>query len=69
MKAIAVEKDLGYVGVYEGDAENDKLTQLFVSDHHIENDKYGITYYFIDYLSQEALYELEDEEWGDDDDF
>lgn len=67
MKTMAIKYDLGYVGVYYGDAENDKLTQLFMLDHHIDNDKYGITYYYIDYLSQEALYELEDEKWVNDD--
>ena len=68
MKAIAIKYELGYVGVYYGDADNDKLTKLFISNHHIKNDKFGLTYYYIDYLSQEALSELEmeDDDWDKD---
>lgn len=49
MKDLAIKYDLGFVGVYQDDADNEELTRLFISDHHVENDKYGLTYFYIDY--------------------
>jgi hypothetical protein len=65
MKELARKYDLGYVGVFFGDAENDKLTEMYIQNHQIENDRFGMTYYFVNYVSENALDELDQEDWDD----
>jgi len=69
MKELAREYNLFYVGVGFGDAEDDKLTEMYIHNHHIEDDRFGLTYYFINYVSQDALGELDVEDWDEDDEF
>jgi len=69
MKELAREYNLFYVGVSFGDAEDDKLTEMYIHNHHIEDDRFGLTYYFINYVSQDALGELDVEDWDEDDEF
>lgn len=47
MKNIARKYNLDYVGVAFGDAENDRLTEMYIQNHHIEDDRFGLTYYLI----------------------
>lgn len=55
MKEIIAKHQLSYVGLCDGEAENEKLTELFMSIHNLDNDRFGLLYYFIDYLSEKAL--------------
>lgn len=56
MKEIIAKHQLSYVGLCAGEADNDKLTELFMAIHNLENDRFDFLYYFIDFLSEKALH-------------
>ena len=68
MKEMVNNYQLSFIGACFGDADDIKLTDLFIEKHQLIKDRFGLTYYFINELSIKTLQILEDEDWHDEDD-
>lgn len=71
LKALALKNHIPYDFVSLEKDDDGELRKLYVEDNKIANDKYGMTYYFIEHCCLDALSELDVENndfWDDDDD-
>ncbi len=50
MKEIVRTHYLSCIGARHGDADDDKLTELFMAALQLSDDRFGLTYYFINQL-------------------
>jgi hypothetical protein len=55
MEEIVRTHYLSCIGTRHGDADDDKLTELFMAAHQLSDDRFGLTYYFINQLSIRTL--------------
>lgn len=71
MKKIARDHKLSCVGALFGDADSVELTDLFMEKHQITNDRFGLSFYYLENKSRSALRMIfnEDdwEKWEEDD--
>lgn len=71
LKALALKNHIQYDYVSLEKDDDGELRKLYVEDNNIADDKYGMTYYFIERCCLDALSELDVEYndfWEDDDD-
>ena len=67
MKELALQNNVPYECVSVEHEDTGELIKRFVNKHNIEDDRFGMTYYFIQYLCIEALSILDDDDWDEDD--
>ncbi len=67
LKELALQNNVPYECVCIEHEDTGELIKLFVNKYNIEDDRFGMTYYFIQYLCIEALSILDDDDWDDDD--
>ena len=70
LKALALKNHIQYDYVSLEKDDDGELRKLYVEDNNIADDKYGMTYYFIEHCCLDALSELDMENndfWDDDD--
>lgn len=65
MKELVLQNNVPYVCISIEQEDTGELLKLFVKKHNIKDDRFGMTYYFIQRLC-EAFVRLVDDDWNED---